>query len=279
MRLKALFPIFVILSSSHRAALSEDATTAVPTKELLAAIHNQDIEWDGTVIGLLPHTRGASSLVSTYCLGEIAPDLVAALDDPERFAAAHLLLGHKWVLGATLSADGYDELRVSLDGDGHTTIDPGQRPRLKKLWSERLKKKPLVSFVNPPSRPGFVRVTVKDLVKAIHNHDVAWGAYPGGLLPDIKGSTRLVDKYGGKESDDLLVSAVDDPDRFVAAHVLLTKLLKNVDTTGGDRFDCLQVHLGAPTVIDPAQRTTIKKIWVDRLRPRPDGSRDPLLKN
>jgi hypothetical protein len=55
-------------------------------------IANSDITWDGSYIGLTPRIEGEASK-NVLALGAPATAaLVAALDDPERFAAAHVLL-------------------------------------------------------------------------------------------------------------------------------------------------------------------------------------------
>jgi hypothetical protein len=125
-----------------------------------------------------------------------------------------------------------------------------------------------------------VTIPTGELIQAIKNHDVEWDGTPAGLIPHWHGATFLVAKYGGQDVSDQLVAALDDPDRFVSAHVLLAgRLLKEVSLSGGT-YDHLQVTLWAngSTTIDPAQRGKLKKMWTERLKKRADGSRDPSLR-
>ncbi len=125
-----------------------------------------------------------------------------------------------------------------------------------------------------------VAIPTKELIREIRNHDVKWDMTTAGLMPDFEGATLLVAKYCGPDVSDQLVAALDDPDRFVSAHVLLAvRLLKEVPQTGGT-FDKLHVVIRADgsTTIDPAQRGMLKKMWIERLKKRADGSRDPSLR-
>lgn len=118
-----------------------DKTVRVPVKELVAAMRNHDISWDMTPGGLLPHLDGATMLVSKYCGDEVDAQLVDLLDDPRRFQAAHVLLCNSLLQVVPVSGDHYDRLRVVMDANARTSVDPAQRTDLKKLWMERLKEK------------------------------------------------------------------------------------------------------------------------------------------
>jgi hypothetical protein len=125
-----------------------------------------------------------------------------------------------------------------------------------------------------------VAIPAKELIRELRNHDVKWDMTTAGLMPDFGGATLLVAKYCGPDVSDQLVAALDDPDRFVSADVLLAvRLLKQVSQTGGT-FDKLHVVIRADgsTTIDPAQRGKLKKMWTERLKKRADGSRDPSLR-
>jgi hypothetical protein len=252
----------------------EPLDVKVPTKELIEAINNRDLEWGSSgKLGWKPRITGATLLVAAHCGPEVSVPLISALDDPKRFVAAHVLLATKFPKEQSGTGGYCDHLALELRADGRTIIDPAQRATLKELWIGRLNPKEASELRN-------IMVPAKDLIAAIHNHDITWDLFPGGLLPDVAGATLLVSRYSGPEVTEQLVSALDDPNRFVAAHVVLSaRLLKEVDQTGGNQFDHLLVHLGTPTPIDPAQRTMLKKLWVDRLKPKADGSRDPALRD
>jgi hypothetical protein len=124
-----------------------------------------------------------------------------------------------------------------------------------------------------------ITIPTKELIGAIRNHDVKWELMFSGLIPRLEGATFLVGKYCEPDVTGQLVSALDDPDRFVAAHVLLTRLLKETSQTGG-YYDRLHVvlHGDGSTNIDVAQRGKLKQMWMERLKRRSNGSRDPALK-
>ena len=77
-----------------------------------------------------------------HCGRDVSGQLLKALDDPERFVAAHVLLGRLNRTKVRTSGAEYDGLRVVLYFDGKTVIDAEQRTGLKKRWIERLSKPP-----------------------------------------------------------------------------------------------------------------------------------------
>ena len=113
------------------------ACSATPDRasRLVEKIANSDIAWDGTYIGLTPRIEGEPSR-NVLALGTPATAaLVAALDDPERFAAAHVLLTQIRMHGAfEVSGHSWNQLRVELRTNGQVTLDPAQRHQLKAFW-------------------------------------------------------------------------------------------------------------------------------------------------
>jgi hypothetical protein len=117
----------------------------------VGGIRNGDIVWEGNFIGIMPREIGG---VSKEVLGgkEIDLDgLVKALEDKDRFVAAHVLLtertGHsigkrrgrvdpitgKWIGPYDLDFNG---LRVDIYADGRVVIPEGQRKELVLKWRE-----------------------------------------------------------------------------------------------------------------------------------------------
>ncbi len=147
--MKPLLPLILLavsLTIVDRAAVMAsdgDATVKIPTKELVAAINNHDLEWGtGGVVGLLPdRIRGATRLVYNYCGPEVSDQLIAALDDPERFVAAHVILDRIRGKEVKIDFNMFDELVAKFAQDGTITFDSAQRTALKKLWIGRLKPK------------------------------------------------------------------------------------------------------------------------------------------
>ena len=124
-------PLCLLISGC--AATNDQASQAV------GKIRNSDIAWDGNYFGLLPRIEGQASK-SVMALGESAVSaLIRALDDPSRFAAAHVLLTEIKMRGVSrpLSARDWNGLRVELSADGHVQLHPEQREELKVFWRER----------------------------------------------------------------------------------------------------------------------------------------------
>jgi hypothetical protein len=246
----------------------------VPIKELISAMRNEDLDWDGTPAGIMPHVSGATTLVGRY--GTAAIDLMfATLDDPDRFVSAHFLLTCL-VLDMTPQDGGHwDVLHVELFADGSQQIDPAQRTMLKKVWAERLKaqrmKGPAKAQLTLKST---VKIPIKDLAKTITNRDVQWDMTFFGLRPRLTGTSALVVSHWRAEMTGGLLSALDDPERFVAAHVLLSNELRTSVNTNGDKYDELSVAMPAkgPAKIDRAQQDRIKKLWAARLKQPADKS-------
>ena len=126
--------------SASSAAAEANPAVPIPISDLIAASGNHDIRWDGAPVGLLPELRGASWLVEKHCARDVSGQLLKALDDPERFVAAHVLLGKLNRTRVRTNGAEYDGLRVVLYFDGKTVIDADQRVGLKKLWIQRLGK-------------------------------------------------------------------------------------------------------------------------------------------
>jgi hypothetical protein len=105
----------------------------------VAQLHNDDLEVDGTYVGLSVNCN--NPLVNDIeWLGRWAnPALERALADPERFAAAHEMLRSVNQSGWQCSAKHWDQMRITLHGDGRVDFHPEQRPQLQALWRERLR--------------------------------------------------------------------------------------------------------------------------------------------
>jgi hypothetical protein len=145
-RLRRLAPLIVWLTLFDGVALmaaDPDATVKIPGKELVAAIHNHDLEWaTNGIIGMMPERiGGATRLVINYCGPEVSDQLMSALDDPERFVAAHVILGRKHLKEIKTDFNMYDQLVATFTQQNKITFDPAQRRALKKLWIGRLRPK------------------------------------------------------------------------------------------------------------------------------------------
>jgi len=110
-----------------------------PAAAAVAKIRNSDISWDGTFVGLVPRITGAGSAEVLKLRDSAIPALVGALDDADRFAAAHVLLTQIQMAGVDrpLSASQWNGLRVELSADGSVRVYPEQREELKAFWRAR----------------------------------------------------------------------------------------------------------------------------------------------
>ena len=121
----------------------------LPVTELVGAISNADIVWGYTWHYRTPQeVRGASRLVALHCDVSAAPALMAALDDPQRFIAAHCLLTVLFPLSMEAGPAMYGGLR--FDDNEMPIRTEAQRLKLKCLWKVRLF---ILSFVAPPRLP------------------------------------------------------------------------------------------------------------------------------
>jgi hypothetical protein len=263
-------PVALIAATSAIPLLAAEPPVEVdvPVKELIAAMRNEDVDWNGTPAGVLPQIGGATELFAKAC-GEPTDLLFATLDDPDRFVPAHFLLTCLVLESTPVDGGHWDVLHVVLNLEGPPTIDPAQRAMLKKVWAERLKarraKGPAKAQLTLKSN---VKISAKNLTEAISNRDIRWDGTLLGLRPQVEGASALVLSHWRAELPEQLVAALNDPDRFVAAHVLLGKGLRITLTTSGDRYDQLNVDLPAkgPATIDRVQQGRIKKLWAGRLK-------------
>jgi hypothetical protein len=106
-------------------------------------MRNADITWDGTPFGLMATVDGAASKELLALGAGARPALILALDDPERYAAAHVLLTHlEMYEGKSIdnSAAEWNHLRVNLLANGTIQLYPEQRAELKAFWLKSLKR-------------------------------------------------------------------------------------------------------------------------------------------
>jgi len=101
-----------------------------------------------------------------------------------------------------------------------------------------------------------------ELVEGLSNADVVWDGTNLGLAPTVTSPTgeRLVRL--GLAAGRHLVAAMSDPDRFVVAHVILTRG-SGVAFGAYPEWNGLAVSLTADggVDIDPAQRSVLARRW------------------
>ena len=106
----------------------------------------------------------------------------------------------------------------------------------------------------------------------ISNNGIKWDGTDVGLWPWIVGADEQWLLDTPLDPKCLLLQALDDPGKWVAAHVLLTKRW-SLETgksfsLGVEAYNGLRVMLfGDGSVqIDPSQRPKIRKQWLDALK-------------
>ncbi len=105
-----------------------------------------------------------------------------------------------------------------------------------------------------------------ELVNKITNEDVAWDGTFIGLMPKLGGATlRLRDSK--KDINPLLVEALLDQDKFVAAHVLLTYRTALTISASGSEWNGLKVQLksNGETAYDDNDLNELQKYWMEKL--------------
>ena len=112
-------------------------STNARVERAAAELRNADITWDGSDVGLLPHVTGPPARYLADHPEASRPYLLAALEDPNRFAAAHVLLTMASSKLHSMSASHWNGLSVSLQAHGGVQLHPEQRRDLQALWRAR----------------------------------------------------------------------------------------------------------------------------------------------
>jgi hypothetical protein len=105
----------------------------------VSKIRNSDITWDGTFVGLVPRVTGSNSVAVLKLEDAAVPELLRALDSPDQFAAAHVLLTQIAMNGQSyhVTASEWNGMQVGLLADGTVQLHPEQRDQLKAFWKAR----------------------------------------------------------------------------------------------------------------------------------------------
>jgi hypothetical protein len=105
---------------------------AARVARLIGQLSNSDIEWDGSIVGLLPRVIGDAARQLAQA-GELAiPALVEAVDDDSMFVAIHVLL--TLLSGVEYPTIPWNGLEVELVPAQAPRIDPAQRGVLSSRW-------------------------------------------------------------------------------------------------------------------------------------------------
>ena len=104
----------------------------------------------------------------------------------------------------------------------------------------------------------------------ISNTDVTWDGTYFGLFPDLHGASLEVSPEDISAVPALL-DALSDPQRFVAAHVLLTKICGGEYSLSATNWNDLSVRLFADgrSEISAQQIPKLQQLWSSRACPSP----------
>jgi hypothetical protein len=109
--------------------------------KLCGNISNEGIEWVGDFIGMRPTLVGENEQLVETTHVNVDSWLMQALDDPNRWIAAHVLLTARHPeCGTRFDTSHWNGLEVRVRGDGPARIDPKQQDAIREFWRKRLAK-------------------------------------------------------------------------------------------------------------------------------------------
>jgi hypothetical protein len=118
-------------------------------QQYIEELSNADVEWEADFVGRAPTLTGEAARRLAELGEQAIPELLRALSDPGRFAAAHVLLTR--LSGVEYQAyPEWNGLKVDIAADGTVTIDPDQRLDLAKRWEHWYNTEPRPETL-PPS--------------------------------------------------------------------------------------------------------------------------------
>ena len=136
------FSLFALLGVVTIVAIVLGIAPTVRVQLALRALSNKDVEVDGTPFGLMVDVQ-SSAAEQLKSFGSRANwALERALDDPERFAAAHILLTeiNESQVSSFGSASHWNDMRITLHAGGSVNFHAEQISQLQEHWRNRLGK-------------------------------------------------------------------------------------------------------------------------------------------
>ena len=247
-RTKRAETAFVLTAVVATLALTEDALAGseIPFR-------NQDIRWNFNYFGGPEISEEMWSWMQSAG-HEVHAPLLAALKDPERFAAAHILLTSLTDVPIPGTPEGYNGLKVETPSQGGIVFDPEQRTDLAEKWESALRGKHFGTARNPWPLQRF----------RMSNARVVWPSTASAPTFDESGLA-----YAARNADvspERAIFEFRNADRFVAAHVFLATaegvpLSKASDgTLTGLRVEFENGDPKKP-VYDFAQAEGLRQLW------------------
>src|SRR5688572_17142373 len=104
--------------------------------------------------------------------------------------------------------------------------------------------------------------------RSIHNSDITWVFSPGGLLPRLKGEAKRIESTPALASNADLCKLLVDPERYVAAHVLLVSRTRQTVKVSSDQWFGMRViaHKDGSFTYDQADMKKLRTRWTKELK-------------
>lgn len=133
-----LVSIAIIVEVLHRPSQCDE----VELSDLFACqsvyrLHNNDVSWDGTYFGLNPRLSFMADIV-VNSNRNVAPFLLAAVNDVDRFAVAHVVLTYRFEGNRIGGVTAWNGLKVQLDGNGRVSYEGNDLDKLYRYWEQKL---------------------------------------------------------------------------------------------------------------------------------------------
>ena len=124
----------------------------------------------------------------------------------------------------------------------------------------------LLLITSCQSNASAVSKDTEQLILNMRNSDVQWDGTYIGLLPKCQGATLALQKID-EPIEPLLVEALLDEERYVAAHVLLTDRTKGSWTDTAEYWNGLRVHLYADGSVsyEGNDLNKLHQYWIKKL--------------
>lgn len=108
-------------------------------KLLVSRISNEQIDWDGSYVGLLPKVKD-DEIKNIEAHGKLTNDLLLnELTDPNKFVTAHYLLTKINLKEIKISSTHWNNLKISLHASGTEDYHTEQIKDIVKFWNQHLK--------------------------------------------------------------------------------------------------------------------------------------------
>lgn len=115
--------------------------------------------------------------------------------------------------------------------------------------------------------PPHESISARSAIAAMSNRDISWNGDYLGLEPHVSGNAAQYLLKAGPEATPLLLKALHDPSKYVAAHVILT--LRNTEALrpSASEWNDLSIELRPDRTVryDVRQMATLQELWARRL--------------